>query len=401
LTDADKLANYGFDEKTALDALKRLAEDPKTETQLAMVLRDNQLFVNQAVGAGHPVATFSPDTNLVQLDRSQKTEPDPDTPRHKANQGEPVVARTRRMATVLGDPSLKVGLRAKVDGEDGDFRIEWVQHSFLSKEAFTSVVQLANAKPGEAFPEDGPPGAQGVVNAMLGAAAKARRPGIDVGQVKKYVPGSKGKHRATLDYGQSPQTGDTEPSVATPVDTNMQLNNKPLASPFAWHNCGLVVPVYPGMRALLAHNRDDTNDAVVAGFLWAEGGPNKHPANHPGDYWLCLPTQIGGNGLPTGPAANDLTTGQDPDDSSVPGGLRIIQAAGLRIQVGGGKLVDVGTRPSVDSSLKDQIIIEQTSGTTITVASDGSVEIKTKGQKISLANGKVSLTLDGAKVAVQ
>jgi hypothetical protein len=311
------------------------------------------------------------------------------------------------MLTVLGDPSLKVGLRAKTKDEDGDFRIEWVEHSFTSN-GFVSRVQLADAKTGDAFPTDGPPGAQGFVNGVLRAAARAQQPGIDVGQVNQYLAGSKGKHRATLDYGQSPKAGDTEPSVATPIDTDVQLNNKPLASPFAWHNCGLVVPVYPGMRALLAHNRDDTNDAVVAGFLWAEGGPNKHPANHTGDYWLCLPTKIDGNGLPTGPAANDLTSGLDPDNPSVPGGLRVVQIAGLRIQVGTSKLVEVGTRPGVNDNLPnsltditDKIVIEHTSGTTIIVAADGSVKIQTGGQKISLTNGQVSLTLDGASVGVK
>jgi hypothetical protein len=43
--------------------------------------------------------------------------------------------------------------------------------------------------------------------------------------------------------------------------------NKPIASPFAWHKCGLVVPVYPGMKALLSHNLGLTDDSIVTGFL--------------------------------------------------------------------------------------------------------------------------------------
>src|SRR5262249_17393311 len=157
---------------------------------------------------------------------------------------------------VLGEPSLKVGLRVALEGEATDYRLEWVQHSFSSKLGFTSQVQLADAKAGDAFPADGPPGAQGIVNALLDAANKAQRHAIDVGEVQDYAPGAQGKHRATLNYGQSPRRGDIEPSVATPVDADVQLTGKPLAAPFAWHRCGLVVPVYPGMRALLAHNRD-------------------------------------------------------------------------------------------------------------------------------------------------
>jgi hypothetical protein len=397
LTDNDALANYAFNENTALDALKRLAADKK----LAVVLRDNRLYINQAVGDGNAVAQFSPDTNLVSMENDQKTAADPTAPPPRTNQPGRVVARARRTATVLGDASLKVGLRVAVKDESPDFRLEYVKHSFSSKEGFISQVQLGDAKPGDAFPTDGPPGIQGAVNALLDAAGKAQRPAIDVGEVKEYVAGSKGQHRATLNYGQSPQAGDAEPSVATPLDADVQLTGKPLASPFAWHRCGLMVPVYPGMRALLAHNRGDTNDAVVGGFLWAQAAPNQRPANEAGDYWLCLPTQVGGDGLPTGPAANDLTTGQDPGHPGVPGGLRVIQAAGLHIQVGVAKLADVGTRPGVDADLKDKIIIEHASGTTITVASDGSVQIKTGGQKIDLTNGQVSLTLNGASVEVK
>src|SRR5207302_1728691 len=100
------------------------------------------------------------------------------------------------------------------------------------------------------------------------------------------------KHLVTLNYGQSEGSDAVVPSVEAPVDTDTQLHDKPIASPFAWHKCGLVVPVYPTMRALLAHNKGQANDAAVAGFLWAEKPRQDRPKNKAGDYWLCLPTEI-------------------------------------------------------------------------------------------------------------
>ena len=70
----------------------------------------------------------------------------------------------------------------------------------------------------------------------------------------------------------------------------MTLTDKPIASPFAFDKCGLVVPVYQKMRALLVHGWNEPNDAVVDGFLWTSD--MTPPPNQAGDWWLCLPTQL-------------------------------------------------------------------------------------------------------------
>jgi hypothetical protein len=175
------------------------------------------------------------------------------------------------------------------------------------------------------------------------------------------------------------------------VDDSLQLHHKPIASPFAWHKCGLIVPVYAGMRALLAHNLGLVNDAVVAGFLWSEQPTYDRPKNKEGDYWLCLPTDFeeSGDKRPKGKGVNDLT------DKS---GLRIIQAKGLHIFVGNDKLPDVGERP--DPPDAQTIVIEQESGTTIKVANDGAISIQTKSKDISLTNGSVTLKLGSSGVEV-
>src|SRR5262249_34462461 len=90
------------------------------------------------------------------------------------------------------------------------------------------------------------------------------------GSGKENKPGDSGeaKHRGTLYFGQRFEGAETQPSIRAEVeaDETQLLRNKPLVSPFAWHKCGLVVPVYPGMKALLSHNLNLPDDALVTGF---------------------------------------------------------------------------------------------------------------------------------------
>jgi hypothetical protein len=248
------------------------------------------------------------------------------------------------------------------------------------------------AKPGERAKRL--TGAHGVVDRIrdLAETVREQRPALDVGQVASYDDGAGGKHLATLRYGQSPPADAVAPSVEVAVDPEPQLHGKPIASPFAFHKCGLVVPVLPGMRALLAHNRGLVNDAVVAGFLWAEKPRLEPPQNAAGDWWLCLPTKLDGDGMPTGKGVNDLT------DKA---GLRVIQAKGLRITVGEGKLPDVGKRPELPDDLGAKLLIEHESGTTLTIASDGAVTLDTGGKDIILKSGDASITLSGGKVQLK
>ena len=80
-------------------------------------------------------------------------------------------------------------------------------------------------------------------------------------------------------------------------------------------------------------------------------------------------------------------------------GTRVIQARGLHIVVGTSALPEVGTRPTVPAD--DTVTIEHASGTTITIDAQGAVSVTTKQKKITLGNGQVTLSLDGAAVKVQ
>jgi len=364
---------------STLDALRELAD----RSGVPLVVRDGNVYLGDAVGAATDTAPvpFDPDINIVSL--------------HSVN-GEdtagalaPPVHSTVGM-TVLGHPRLRVGQVAKVTGlsgvPDGTLRLSKVVHRFSTSDGYTARLDLIAAEAGRRAQVAA--GVQVVVDRWRELVGRAQddRPAIDVGEVSQYTAGG---HVASLHYAQNPDPAVASPSVASPVDDAVDLRGKPIASVFAFGSAGLVVPVYPRMRALLAHNRGLVNDAVLSGFVWPDELAGRRPANQPGDYWLALPTGLGPDKLPAGPGVNDLT------DAT---GHRVIQAAGLHVLVGVGALPEVGARP--DPPADGSITIEHESGTKITVDADGGVTIATNHKPITLTNGGVSVKLDGAKVAV-
>lgn len=387
------LALQDFTLKTdnALQALRAIADLANSP----LVVRDNTIYLGAAVGTGKdqaPVA-FSPDKNIVRLDELQENDIEAERcPR--PGQGKPSgTTRTRLDLTVLGHPGLRVGQVATVQGVEqapqGTLRINHLVHRFSTRAGYTCEVKLVLADSGKRARST--TGAQGVVDRVRDVleGTQSQRPALDMGQISEYTPGSQQKHLVTLDYGQSPPVDAVAPSVETPIDGALQLHNKPVASPFAFHRCGLMVPIYPKMRALLAHNRGLVNDAIVAGFVWPENPAQDRPANEAGDYWLCLPTELDNAGLPTGKGVNDLTDGS---------GRRVIQAKGFQITVGDGTLPDVGVRPALPAA--GQLVIEHQSGARITIDKDGKISIETSSKELKLSNGSVSLTLSGGTVDV-
>lgn len=384
----ETLKNFTVVGRSALDVLRQLADEYK----LPVVVRDSQVFLKNAVGAGPAVDKLTEDDNIVRQIEDQDTEEardaDPPVAADKPGASGQLAAkpRTGLSLQVLGNPKLHPGqlVTVKAGGDNKDWRIDGVAHRFSTSSGFTTDLSLVEAAAGEQA--GGLGGAFGVVQRVQDVVESSQRTPIDVGEITDYASGSDKKHLATLNYGQSPPAGAVAPSVVTPVNEATQLFSKPIASPFAFDKCGLIVPVYPKMRALLAHNRGLTNDAIIAGFLWTENPRLAPPENKPGDYWLCLPTELQ-NGLPAGKGVNDLT------DAA---GERVIQAKGLRIFVGDSGLPAVGTRPTVPSDLDGTIVIEHQKGAKITIAADGSVKIETNNQDISVTTGQVTLKLGGS-----
>ena len=385
------LPDFTLKAGNGLQALRQLAD----MANAPLVVRDNTIYLGAAVGSSKdpaPVA-FTPDTNIVRLDEVHENDVDAERC-PKPTQAKPPATRTRLDLTVLGHPGLRVGQVATVkdlaETPQGTLRIEQVTHRFSTRSGYVCDVKLIAADAGQRARVSN--GVQSVVDRVRDVveSTQSNRPALDMGQVKEYTPGSQQKHLATLDYGQSPPADGVAPSVETPIDADVQLHNKPIASAFAFHKCGLIVPVYPKMRALIAHNRGLVNDALVTGFVWAENPLQERPKNEAGDYWLALPTALDGNGLPTGKGANDLI------DSS---GRRVIQTKAFQLLVADDKLPDVGVRPSLPDA--NNLIIEHQSGAKITIDQDGKITIETKAQQLTLTNGSVSLTLNGSTVEVK
>jgi hypothetical protein len=385
------IGNISICAGSTLTALQQLAED----SDVPMIVRDGSVLLGDAVGREPAPVPVDPELNLVSRVDAQSEGSELAAPPRTANASTATKAavRTKLEVIVLGHPDLRAGQDVTVKGLDdvpaGPLRISRVTHTYGTSTGYTCTLTLTAIAPGKRARVTG--GVQGVVDRVQDVIDRNRadHPAIDVGQVTAYKPGKDSKHLTDLNYGQHPQSNVVAPSVASPVDNDVKLHSKPIAAPFAFHKVGLVTPVYPGMRALLAHNRGLVNDAVVSGWLWSEQPRYEPPANEPGDYWLALPTELGPDGLPTGKGANDLIDAK---------GRRVVQVRALHVLVGGPKLPNVGARPTAPAD--DTVTIEHHSGTTIKISSEGEVTITTDHKTLTLTNGQVSLKLDGAKVAV-
>jgi hypothetical protein len=208
------------------------------------------------------------------------------------------------------------------------------------------------------------------------AQREQKRPAVSAGEVKEY---KEGQHTATVNIGQDTRPDMVSPSVQALLSSDaVPLPHKPMAAPFAFGGCGLIVPVYPKMRALLVHAWHEPDDAIVDGFLWPSD--KTPPPNKQGDWWLCLPTDQDADGFPTGHTVDDLITKD---------GQRIIQVKGMTITIGAGLLNSVGSRPSPGSD--ESLTIQAGQNTKITVQ-DGSIELTDGQVKMTISNGSVSIS---------
>jgi hypothetical protein len=390
---------------SVLSALSQLTEGAGK----ALVVGDGVVAIGAAVGRDR--APVDIDDNIVQLGSAQTDRSASDAAAGGGSGGGSgggapsgagaggAAARTvtdGHTVTVLGHPGLRVGqtIRSKAPGASGTMRISALTTTYSVRSGYVCELVIADVTGGARAPAATP--ASRVVDefnrAML--AARQDNPTVDVGQVTAYSAADGAAqgdaHRVTMAYAQAPAATVTAPSTDSPVSTEDELVKKPMAAVFAFDKVGLVTPVYPGMRALLAHNRSLTNDAVVAGWLWPTEPAAAPPPNHAGDWWLALPTELGSDGKPTGKGVNDLTDAR---------GARVVQVRALHLLVGTSALPAVGTRPEAPDD--DTITIEHSSGTKITVDAQGAVSVTTDHKAITLGNGQVSLTLDGSSVAVR
>lgn len=299
--------------------------------------------------------------------------------------------------TALGVPSMRAGqmVIASVEGYNkplSPFRILHVTHSFSPQSGYVCQGRAAVFIDG-GVDKDKNSNRKNSEKARLAAApsiadrlkgvvkdVQVTHPSIDAGRIKAAKAD---KRQATVYYRPDPATGMVSPSVQADIPAgDSVLLSKPMAAPFAWHQVGLSVPVYEGMRALLNQVRDSRDDTVVTGFLWAQNPAMDPPNAHDGDWWLCLPTELGGDPkLPINATVNDLTAAD---------GRRVIEAVGLQITVGKDACSQVGTRPSEGSA--DVFLIKHKTGSTIQIDAQGNVAIKVGGTTLSVSKDGVSIS---------
>jgi hypothetical protein len=301
--------------------------------------------------------------------------------------------------TALGVPSMRAGqlVIASVDGYQNPFsafRILSIAHAFSPRTGYTCSGRAVTFAPGagnRGLSDLARRGSARVIADRIAGRiqdSQAGFPSVDAGKVKETDAASR---TATLFYSQQPPSAVASPSVDADIPEGKSvLFSKPVAAAFAWHDVGLSVPVYPGMRALLNQVRDSRDDAVVTGFLWANEPKMNPPPAKDGDWWLCLPTAVTGSPpRPAGPGANDLTAAD---------GRRVIETAGLSVVVGTDKCTPVGKRPVEGSA--DVFLITHKSGTTIQIDAGGNVTVEGSGSQVVLKCGGATLTVGSGKVAI-
>lgn len=284
---------------------------------------------------------------------------------------------------VAGDPRLRPAQRvaARVEGyqrgRGDEIRILRVSHSLSMSAGYvckgTATKVAAGGRYRSQQEEKSDSSAEAVARRIANRAARQSRrcPVVEVCSVKRCSPGNPAgdSRRVDLHYGQAFGEEETLPSVRVAVDEveDRVFPNKPIVSAFAWNQCGLVTPVYPGMKAVVAHHLGLTDDGLVTGFTWSENPSLVPPASHEGDWWLCLPVKFDGQ-TPNAetPAVNDLTAKD---------GRRVIEVSGLRISVGG--KATVGKRPTEGDD--GVIVVEHASGSRIRINADGALEVSGKG----------------------
>lgn len=164
-------------------------------------------------------------------------------------------------------------------------------------------------------------------------------------------------------------------------------------TPFAWGQCGLAVPRYPGMRVMVGFVNGAAKDPIDLGATW---GPDQRMESQPGDWWLKLPVDQSTEALSD--TADHLPSGQVVNDLTDKDGTRVIEVGKLTIRVG--EMPDIGARP--EHRVPAAVSIEHTDGKArITLDQDGAITIA--GATISIdagRDGTVSITAKDVNVSV-
>jgi hypothetical protein len=228
---------------------------------------------------------------------------------------------------------------------------------------------------------------QGVIGEALGDVAKP-----EVGEVRELDAATQTLRiwRGLADgVDEANEVRKQDIARPSPGDTPVA----PYLTPFAWSQCGLILPRYPGTRVLVEHRQGNADDPIDVGALWKfDDVPKKAQA---GDWWLILPAKADApdkfaddDAKPK--AYSDIAT-HDLIDA---GGSRIIEAGALTIRVGKDKLTKAGERPA--DATADSIVIEHKGNAVIKVDKDGNITIDAGSNTLTLSAKDVKVKVSGS-----
>ncbi len=383
------LHNPHFRSRKILGALDELA----TRAQAELMIVDGKVFLGSPI-RNDDVAAAQIDraTNLANFQPLTRAIPADDD----LNFPDPTPAATMNgfRFTVVGDATMRPGQKIVVknvknydSAANPEYRIRQVEHQYSSTNGYVCVgVATKRLADGAQARQIDAAAERSAGSAARDVAGRIRSQAFDNPVVEiASVKAAGDAYTADLYYGQPAPGNETQPSlnVAVAHDDDNVYERKPIASPFAWRKCGLITPVYPGMKAVVTHNRAISSDAIVTSYIWSKEPDFAPPEYQTGDWWLCLPVNFDATQPPTDTdkAANDLTAND---------GRRVVELAGLKITVGASGLRTVGTRPTPGNA--EECTIAHASGALVTIKK-GEIDIDTgAGPKITLSSSGVTLT---------
>jgi hypothetical protein len=426
------LAEMASNAKSPSDA-KSASNKSGSNAKAELLLVDGKVYLGAPIEydpdpPGASGITFDPSVNLAQFSKVKvnvKPKKDSNTKAPTADQADAPTDSTIRAFsfTALGDPTMRPGQKVTLSSLTAptfsglkdptfpeEFRINTVTHQLSGSAGYIctgEAVDAANvAAAREAIKPSAAGGAQDVASAIKSEAGK--NPVIEVASVKAAADKDKYPYQADLYYGQT-RKDEQQPSIEVAITSNdcQVYRHRPIASPFAWRKCGLVTPVYPVMKALVAHNAGLATDGIVTGYTWSKLPDLPPPPNEPGDWWLCLPMDVDAKSLLPPDAKltaqdekgnptfdwgkdwkwDDFDKTKAVNDLTSHTGKRIIEVKGLKITVGASKLATIGTRPSEGPD--DDFLIEHASGTSIHIDSNGALTIDASNASLTIKGNVV------------
>jgi hypothetical protein len=383
---------------SVMDGVSKLAGFANAE----MLVVDKTLYVGVPIKpvVSYSPPKFTPNVNLVKFDPFKKNIP---------QQTDPTVSNLLKETiadgfnfTTTGDPKMRPAQQISVELDtitaNLDYRVQEVTHNFSTTAGYTcegvATNNVADDNARRREKESKKPSADSIIDGLgqIASAHRKQSPSTEIGQIKSYTEGSASggagapaPNTAEVYFGQVYDSKETQPSIHAEVQNldKQVAKGKPIVSPFAWHKCGLVVPIYPGMKTVLNHDMALEDDSLVSGFLWSDTPAFAPPPNKKGDWWLSLPVFTGG-GDPPIPPPDDTKISNDLTANS---GLRVIEVSGLKITVG--KMQTLGTRPSEGNA--DEFLIEHKKAK-IYIDSNGAIQIIADANS---GNGKIAIAQSG------